>query len=98
MRRRQVTYTGPDGKTTFIKPRKLPVVVDGKIVFKVIGKETPAQLRKRQLDLGEIIEQEHYKDKKKARHVASQHLPEVPNYYDKLIPAEKQWIKEWKKK
>jgi hypothetical protein len=47
------------------------------------------KIKKRELLLGIPIELEHTNSRKKARHIAMQHLCEFPNYYSKgLIPME----------
>ena len=60
-------------------------------------KESAYQLRQRQLKMGAKVESEHTTNKKVARAIASQHLAEIPNYYDRLIPAERLWQKAWNK-
>lgn len=47
-------------------------------------------IKKKELKLGIPIEMEHTTSKRKAAHIAKQHLCEFPNYYSKgLIPMEK---------
>ena len=54
-------------------------------------------ISKKELSLGTPIEMEHTKSRKKARHIAMQHLCEFPKYYSKgLIPMEKR-LKQMKK-
>jgi len=48
------------------------------------------KISKRELKLGTPIEMEHTTSRKKARHIAMQHLCEFPNYYSAgLIPLER---------
>ena len=47
-------------------------------------------ISKKELKLGIPIELEHTTSKRKAKHIASQHLCEFPNYYSKgLLPMER---------
>ena len=57
------------------------------------------KISKRELKLGTPIEMEHTTSRKKARHIATQHLCEFPNYYSVgLIPMEKRLKRMLKKK
>lgn len=48
------------------------------------------KISKKELKLGIPIEMEHTTNKKRAEHIAKQHLCEFPNYYSKgLIPMER---------
>jgi hypothetical protein len=53
-------------------------------------------ISEKELKLGIPIELEHTTSRKKARHIASQHLCEFPNYYSKgLIPMERRLAKKY---
>jgi len=48
------------------------------------------KISKKELKLGILIEMEHTTSKKKAKHIAMQHLCEFPSYYSKgLVPMER---------
>ena len=51
-----------------------------------------------QIDKGVKVEMEHTTDKEKAREVATDHVSEFPDYYDKLDDMEKKASKELKSK
>lgn len=50
---------------------------------------------KKQIELGIKIESEHTNDMERAREIAMDHLSEIPDYYDRLIPMEKKAEKEY---
>ena len=51
---------------------------------------TSCKIGKKELQLGIPVELEHTRSRKKAAHIAKQHLCEFPNYYSKgLIPMER---------
>jgi len=53
------------------------------------------KINPKELKLGIPIEMEHTKSRKKAAHIAKQHLCEFPNYYSKgLIPMERKLKRE----
>jgi hypothetical protein len=48
------------------------------------------RVKRRELKLGIPVEMEHTTSRKRAEHIARQHLIEFPNYYSKgLIPMER---------
>ena len=59
--------------------------------FDVTTSEIEAQIRK-----GIEIESEHTSDKEKATEIATDHVSEFPDYYDRLGKMEKKADKEWK--
>lgn len=50
---------------------------------------------KKQIELGVEVESEHTNDMERAREIAMDHLSEIPDYYDRLIPMEKKAEKEY---
>lgn len=61
--------------------------------FDVSTSEIQAQIRK-----GVRIEMEHTSDKEKATEIATDHVSEFPDYYDRLEKMENKASKEWKLK
>ena len=51
---------------------------------------------KSQIQKGVKVEMEHTDDKEKAREIATDHVSEFPDYYDRLMKMEKKADKEWK--
>ena len=49
-----------------------------------------------QIKKGVEVEMEHTNDKEKATEIASDHISEFPDYYDRLEKMEKKASKEWK--
>lgn len=59
--------------------------------FKVSVEKIESQIKK-----GIGVEMEHTNDKEKAREIATDHVSEFPDYYDRLGKMEKKADKEWK--
>ena len=59
--------------------------------FKVSIEKIEAQIQK-----GIDVELEHTNDKEKAKEIASDHVSEFPDYYDRLEKMEKKASKDWK--
>jgi predicted DNA-binding protein YlxM (UPF0122 family) len=59
--------------------------------FKVSVEKIESQIKK-----GIGVEMEHTNDKEKAREIATDHVSEFPDYYDRLGEMEKKADKEWK--
>ena len=53
---------------------------------------------KKQIEYGTCVECEHTKDKEKAKEIATDHVSEFPDYYNRLDKMEKQAEKHWGKK
>ncbi len=49
-----------------------------------------------QIEKGVKVEMEHTDDKEKATEIATDHVSEFPDYYDRLEKMEKEADKEWK--
>jgi len=59
-------------------------------MIKMIKLNSKTKYNKKELAIGTKIEMEHTTSKKKAEHIAKQHLTEYPHYYTKgLIPMER---------
>ena len=74
-------------KTESIKPHKTPEQLAKK-------HKVPLPQIKNQLKKGTKVEKEHTKNIELATTIASQHIDELPDYYDRLSKAEKKPIKE----
>ena len=74
-------------KTESIKPHKTPEQLAKK-------HKVPLSQIKNQLKKGTKVEKEHTKNIELATTIASQHIDELPDYYDRLSKAEKKPIKE----
>ena len=53
---------------------------------------------KKQIDYGTCVECEHTDDKQKAKEIATDHVAEFPDYYNRIHKMEKQAEKHWGKK
>ena len=53
---------------------------------------------KKQIDYGTCVECEHTDDKQKAKEIATDHVAEFPDYYNRIYKMEKQAEKHWGKK
>ena len=53
---------------------------------------------KKQIEYGTCVECEHTEDKEKAKEIATDHVSEFPDYYNRLDKMEKQAEKHWGKK
>lgn len=53
---------------------------------------------KKQIDYGTCVECEHTDDKEKAKEIATDHVAEFPDYYNRIYKMEKQAEKHWGKK
>jgi len=58
--------------------------------------DVPVKKIKDQLQKGIGVEMEHTNDKEKATEIATDHISEFPDYYDRLGKMEKKADKEWK--
>ena len=74
-------------KTESIKPHKTPEQLAKK-------HKVPLPQIKNQLKKGTKVEKEHTKNIELATTIASQHIDELPDYYDRLSKAEKKPVKE----
>lgn len=63
----------------------------------VIKTKSDKAYDKRQLRMGTKVEMEHTTSRRKAKHIAKQHLEEIPKYYTYLNQLEKKHMKKPKK-
>jgi hypothetical protein len=61
-----------------------------------VGKRVTVAYLRRQLARGERVELEHTSDPRIARKIATDHLLEFPDYYERLAVMERQARKVWK--
>jgi transcriptional antiterminator len=69
-----------------------------KLSLKQIADKFDVSLEKiqSQIKKGIEVEMEHTSDKEKASEIATDHVSEFPDYYDRLMKMEKKADKEWK--
>ena len=69
-----------------------------KLSLKQIADKFDVSLEKiqSQIKKGVEVEMEHTSDKEKASEIATDHVSEFPDYYDRLVKMEKKADKEWK--
>ena len=58
--------------------------------------KVPIDKLKKQIEMGIKVEMEHTDDKEKATEIATDHISEFPDYYDRLSKMEKKASKDWK--
>ena len=71
-----------------------------KMTPKKIAKKFDVDVKdvKKQIEYGTCIECEHTEDKEKAKEIATDHVSEFPDYYNRLNKMEKEAEKHWNKK
>ena len=71
-----------------------------KMTPKKIAKKFDIEVKdvKKQIEYGTCVECEHTEDKEKAKEIATDHVSEFPDYYNRLDKMEKEAEKHWNKK